>query len=198
MGKKIFMYDSFGNEFYACEFEGLDANGKPRLTIVTPGCPVENFLEYLDLMEESPIDYNLLCEQGMEAASKQVVEMMAQIYLNANRPFERMAERLEDMRKWGISYGRDQQRVTVSIYEYEDKEKQSTSYRFDLKVGDTYVENFKKFNDVKDIVMKLTGFFFYIENQVHIPVKKYLEVKESLKKQVMRHSTNLFDDIETI
>ncbi len=198
MAKKIFMYDSFGDEFYACEFEGLDANGKPRLTIVTPGRPIENFLEYLDLMEESPIDYNLLCEEGKTAASKQVVEMMAQIYVNANRPFERMAERLEDMRKWGICYGRDQQRVTVRMYEYEEVKTQSTSYRFDLKVGDRFVEGFKKFDDVKDIVMKLTGFFFFIENQVHIPVKKCLEVSESLKKQVMRHSTNLFDDVETI
>lgn len=198
MAKKIYLYDSFGNEFYACEFEGLDANGKPRLTVMTPGYPVENFLEYLDLMEESPIDYNLLCEEGKTAASKQMVEMMAQIYVNANCPFDRMAERLEDMREWGISYGRNQQRVTVRIYEYEDNEKQRTSYRFNLKVGDTFVDNFKNFDDVKDIVMKLTGFFFYIENQVHIPVRKCLEVSESLKKQVMRHSSNLFEEVETI
>lgn len=198
MAKKIFMYDSFGNEFYACVFEGLDANGKPRLTIMTPGCPVENFLDYLDLMEESPIDFNLLCEEGKTAASKQIVEMMAQIYVKANCPFERMTERLEDMRKWGIGYGRDQQRVTVRIYEYEDNEKQRTSYRFNLKVGDTFVDNFKNFDDVKDIVVKLTGFFFYIENQVHIPVRKCLEVSESLKKQVMRHSSNLFEEVETI
>ena len=198
MGKKIFMYDSFGDEFYACEFEGLDANGKPRLTIMTPGCPVESFSDYLDLMEESPIDYNLLCEEGKTAASKQVVEMMAQIYVNANRPFDRMAERLEDMRKLGISYGRDQQRVTVRIYEWEEEKTQSTSYLFDLKVGDRFVESFKKFNDVKDIVMKLTGFFFYIENNVNIPVKKCLEVSESLKKQVIRHSSNMFEEVEII
>ena len=198
MAKKIYLYDSFGNEFYACEFEGLDANGKPRLTVMTPGYPVENFLDYLDLMEESPIDFNLLCEEGKTAASKQIVEMMAQIYVKANCPFERMAERLEDMRKWGIGYGRNQQRVTVRIYKYEDNEKQSSSYRFNLKVGNTFVENFKNFDDVKDIVMKLTGFFFYIENQVHIPVRKCLEVSESLKKQVMRHSSNLFEEVETI
>ena len=102
MTKKVFMFDSIGYDFYTCEFEGLDANGKPRLTIMTPGCPVESFSDYLDLMEESAIDYNLLCEEGKTAASKQVVEMMAQIYVNANRPFDRMAERLEDMRKWSL------------------------------------------------------------------------------------------------
>ena len=72
------------------------------------------------------------------------------------------------------------------------------AFDFDLKVGDRFVENFKKFDDVKDIVMKLTGFFFYIENNVNIPVKKCLEVSESLKKQVMRQSTNLFEEVETI
>lgn len=194
--KKVFLYDSSGNEIYACEYEGLDTNGKPRLTIMTPGCPVENFMEYLDQMEACPIDYNLLCEEGKTAASKQVVEMMAQIYVNESRPFDRMAERLEDMRKWGISYGRDQQRVTVKIYEWEEEKTQRNSYFFDLKVGDRLIENFKKFDNVKDIVMKLTGFFFYIENNVHIPVKKCLEVSESLKKLMTRHVPDMFDEIE--
>lgn len=198
MAQKIYLYDSYGYDFYTCEFEGLDANGKPRLTIMTPGCPVGNFLEHLDIMEESPCDYNLLCEADKSAASKLVVEMMAQIYLNANRPFEKMAERLEEMRKWGINYDCDLTRVTVRVSEFENKEPQGSSYYLDLKVGDRYVECVKRLKDLKEIIVKLGEFFFFIENRAQIPLKKYLETSDQLKKIVMRQSSNLFDEVETI
>ena len=198
MAKKVFLYDSYGYEFYTCEFEGLDVNGKPRLTIMTPGCPVENFLEHLDDLSEAPCDYFLLCEEGKPADSKLVFEMMWQIYQNAYRPFERMSDRLEEIRKCDISYERELQRVKVRIFEYDDEETKSKSYRLIMYAGDRFVGDNYFFKDVKDIVVKLSEFFFFIENHIHLPVKKYLEVNESLKKQVMRHSKNLFDEVEII
>ena len=198
MTKKVFLYDSYGYDFYTCEFEGLDANGKPRLTIMTPGCPVENFLEHLDYLSEAPCDYFLLCEEGKPADPKLVFEMMWLIFQNAYSPFERMSERLEEMRKCDISYEHELQRVKVRMFEYDDEETKSKSYRLIMYAGDRFVGDDYFFKDVKDIIVKLGEFFFYIENHVHIPIKKYLEVSESLKKQVMRHSTNLFDDVEII
>ena len=97
----------------------------------------------------------------------------------------------------GINYSRDLQRVKVKIHDFVDEESKGKSYCLMMYVGNKFAANCT-YKDVKDIIVKLCEFFFFIENQVHIPVKKYLEVKESLKKQVMRHSTNLFDDIETI
>ena len=198
MTKKVFLYDSYGYDFYTCEFEGLEANGKPRLTIMTPGCPVENFLEHLDYISEAPCDYFLLCEEGKPADPKLVFEMMWQIFQNACSPFERMSERLEEMRKCDIGYERELQRVKVRLFEYDDEETKSKSYRLIMYAGNRIVGDDCFFKDVKDIIVKLGEFFFYIENHVHIPIKKYLEVSESLKKQVMRHSTNLFDDVEII
>lgn len=198
MTKKVFLYDSYGYDFYTCEFEGLDANGKPRLTIMTPGCPVENFLEHLDDLDEAPCDYFLLCEEGKPADPKLVFEMMWQIFQNVCSPFERMSERLEEMRKCDISYERELQRVKVRLFEYDDEETKSKSYRLIMYAGDRFVGDNYFFKDVKDIVVKLSEFFFFIENHIHLPVKKYLEVNESLKKQVMRHSTNLFDEVEII
>ena len=198
MAKKIYLYDSYGYEFYACEFEGLDANGKPRLPIMQPGCPVENFLEHLDFTGDIPVDYLLLCEEGKPADSKLVFEMMGQIFLNGVKAFDRMAERLEEMRKQGIGYAYELQKVKVRINEYDNEESQGKSYSLIMYVGDRFVGEEYDIKDVKDIITKLCGFFFFIENQVHIPVKKFLEVSESLKKQVMRHSTNLFDEVEII
>lgn len=68
----------------------------------------------------------------------------------------------------------------------------------DLKVGGRFAENTNEFKDVKDIIAKLSGLFFYIQNHVHIPLWKCLKVSESVKKQVMRHTTHMFDEIETI
>jgi hypothetical protein len=197
MAKKVFLYDSYGYDFYACEFDGLDAEGKPRLTIMTPGCPVENFLESSDIMND-PRGYYLLCEEGKTADSEQVVEMLMQIFMNGNHPYERMIQRMEMMRKWGISYGCELQRLTVMISECKNEETQRISYLLDLKVGGRFAENTNEFKDVKDIIAKLSGFFFYIQNHVHIPLWKCLEVSESVKKQVMRHTTHMFDEIETI
>ena len=75
MAKKIFIYDTFGVGFFICDFEGLDEDGKPRLTIMTPGCPVQNFREYTKTYAEEELDYHLLCVEGQPADSKYVVEM---------------------------------------------------------------------------------------------------------------------------
>ena len=200
---EIFSQQSFfqpyrGYDFYTCDFEGLDTNGKPRLTIMQPGCPVKNFLEHLDIIGEDPNDYQLLCEEGKQADSRLVFEMLWQMFQNVYRPFERMTERMEQMRKCGINYDRELQRVTVRVFEYDDEETQSKSYRLIIYAGDRFVGDDCKFKDIKDIIVKLSDFFFFIENHLHIPLKKHLETSESLKKQVMHHSTNLFDEVNII
>ena len=197
MAKKVYLYNSFGYDFLTCDFEGLDTEGKPRLTILTPGLSVMSFKDYIDFMLLDSGDYHLLCEEGKPAESKLVFEMLGQIFLNSNHPFEYMSDRLEEMRKCGISYDRDLQRVRIRIFEYDDEKAKSKSYRMIMYVGDRYVGEDIKCKDVKDIIVKLCGFFFFIENHVHIPLKKYLEVSESLKKQVMRHSPDMFDEIKT-
>ena len=109
-----------------------------------------------------------------------------------------MTERMEQMRKCGINYDRELQRVTVRIFEYDDEETQSKSYRLIIYAGDRIVGDDWKFKDIKDIIVKLGEFFFYIENRVQIPLKKYLETSDKLKRQIMRQSPNLFDDVVTI
>ena len=57
MAKKVYLVDSTGYEFFICEFEGMGSDNRPRLTIMTPGRPVENFLTHLDYYGEDPKDY---------------------------------------------------------------------------------------------------------------------------------------------
>lgn len=199
--KKVYLFDSFGYDFYACEFDGLDADGKPRLTIMTPGCPVENFRDRLEVTEESEYDYYLLCEEGKLADSKLIVEMLGQIFLNNFRPYERLSARLEEMRKWGIDYDRNLQKLTVRILEYDDEESNSVKYRLMMFIGEQYHyvgEGEDMFDSLKEICSKLSGFFYFIESQTNIPLKKHLEVSESLKKQMMRISSNVFDTIDVL
>lgn len=201
MAKKVYLFDSFGYDFYACEFDGLDADGKPRLTIMTPGCPVENFRDRLEVTEESEYDYYLLCEEGKLADSKLIVEMLGQIFLNNFRPYERLSARLEEMRKWGIDYDRNLQKLTVRILEYDDEESNSVKYRLMMFIGEQYHyvgEDEDMFDSLKEICSKLSGFFYFIESQTNIPLKKHLEVSESLKKQMMRISSNVFDTIDVL
>lgn len=196
MTKKVFLYDTLGTAFFICDFEGLDEDGKPRLTIMTPGYPVQNFLEYTKSYRENELDYYLLCVEGQPADSKYVVEMLGQVFINSNHPYDSLSARLEEMRKYGICYDQEQQKLTIRILEYDDKESKSVKYRMTLFVGDLnlYVgEGEGMYDSLSEIVSKLSGFFFFIENQTHIPLKKHLQASESVKKQVKRISPNLFD-----
>ena len=107
MAKKVYLVDSTGYDFFICEFEGMGSDNRPRLTIMTPGRPVENFLTHLDYYGEDYKDYYLLGEEGQQADAALVVEMMGQIILRDMNNFSRMAARMELMRKNGISYSRE-------------------------------------------------------------------------------------------
>lgn len=199
MTKKIYLYDFYGQSFYACESEGLDANGIPRLTIMTPGRPVVNLLEHLDINGEDSGNYLLLCEEGKPADSKLVIEMLGQILLNNLNPYEKMSDRLDEMRKYGIIYDREQQLVKFSIYEYDNEGSKSKKFRLIMYVGDNrYVSESDDFDSINDIIITLSGFFFYVEQQFQIPIKKRLEVQNHLKKQVTSKYADLFDEIRTI
>lgn len=198
MAKKVFLYDSFGAAFFNCEFDGLDAEGNPRLTIMTPGYPVESFLDYLEANGEDVLDYYLLCEEDKPADSKLVVEMLGQVFLNNFCPNERLSARLEEMRKWGIDYDRELQKLTVRILECKDEETMSVKYRLLMYIGEQYHyigEGEEMYDNLKEISSKMSGFFYFIESQTHIPLKKCLEVSESLKKQMERIASNVFDRI---
>ena len=194
--KIIFIYDTFGTALFCCGFEGLDEDGKPRLTIMTPGCPVQNFHEYTETFRENPHDYYFLCEEGKSADSKFVVEMMGQILINSNHPYERLSARLDEMRKYGISYDQEQQKLMIRILEVNDIESKSVKYRMTMFIGelDLYVgEGEGMYDSLREIVSKLSGFFLFIENQTHIPLRKHLLTTESIEKQVKRIAPNLFD-----
>ncbi len=196
MAKKIYLFDSFGGEFYSCLFEGLDEDGKPRLTNLTPGQPVENFLNLLGVNGENILDYHLLCEEGQPADTKMVVAMLGQICLYGIFAYERMSNRLNELRKYGIIYNQDLQKLRVRIHEFDDKESDSVKYRVLMYVGDYYIgDGNVLFNSLSEIVSKLAGFIFFIEGQTHIPLMKCLETNEEIKKQIKRISPNLFDEI---
>lgn len=197
--KKVFLYNLLGSAFFICEFDGLDANGKPRLTIMTPGCSVENFYDDLEKNGEYDFNYYLLCEEGKQADSKLIVEMLGQVFLNSIRPYDRLSARLEEMRKWGIDYDHDLQKLTVRILEYDDEETNSVKYRLIMYIGEQYRyigEGDDMYDNLKDICSKLSGFFYFIESETHIPLKKYLEVSESLKMKMERIASNVFDRIK--
>lgn len=199
MAKKIYLYDSHGYDFYTCSLEGFTPEGMPRLIIMSPGRPVENFLEHLNINGEDPGDYLLLCEEGKPADSKLVIEMLGQILLNTLHPYERMSERLDEMRKNGINYDRELQLVKFRIYDYDNEESKSKKYRLIIHVGDSrYVGESYDYDKINDIVVLLSGFFFYVEQQFQIPIKKRLEVEAHLKKLVTCHFADLFDEIKTI
>ena len=197
MAKKVYLVDSTGYDFFICEFEGLGSDNKPRLTIMMPGSPVENFLEHLDLYGEAPEDYYLLCEEGKQADAALVVEMMGQIILRGMNNFSRMAARMELMRKNGISYSREMQKVTIMVMEDKIDVTGDVTYRANMYIGEElhFVSESDNYESIGDIMLMLRNFFCFIEDQMHIPLRKRLEVPASLKNSCKRYCPSLFDEI---
>lgn len=197
MAKKIYLVDSTGYDFFICEFEGLGSDNKPRLTIMMPGSPVENFLEHLDLYGEAPEDYYLLCEEDKQADAALVVEMMGQIILRDMNNFSRMAARMELMRKNGISYSREMQKLTIMVLEGKDHETGDVTYRANMYIGEElhFVSESDNYESIGDIMLLMRNFFCFIEDQMHIPLRKRLEVPASLKNSCKRYCPSLFDEI---
>ena len=196
MAKKVYLIDSTGYEFFICEFEGMGSDNRPRLTIMTPGRPVENFLTHLDYYSENPKDYYLLGEEGKQVDATLVIEMMWQILMRGFDSFHKMALRKEEMRKNGISYGRDLQKVQIVIHEVKTNGTGDVRYRVDMFVEDGRVlTDNTKYDDIHDIIRNLRGFFYFIEEQMCIPLRKRLEVPASLKNSCKRYCPSLFDEI---
>ena len=198
MAKKIYLVDSEGFGFFICEYDGLGSDNKPRLTIMMPGSPVENFLEHLDLYGEDPENYYLLCEEGKQADATLVVEMMGQIILRDMNNFSRMAARMELMRKNGISYSREMQKVTIMVMEDKNDVTGDVTYRANMYIGEElhFVSESDNYESIGDIILILRNFFCFVEDQMHIPLRKRLEVPASLKNSCKRYCPNVFDEID--
>ena len=196
--KKIYLYDSFGYDFYTCLYEGLDADGKPRLTIMTPGQPVENFTERLQDTAESMCDYCLLCEEGKQADSASVVEMLGDIFLYSSQQNKRIPARLEEMRKLGIDQSRDLQKLTVSIAELDVESPLDKKYRLSMSLGDRdrYIGECRDFEYLNELLAKLCNFIYLIEDRAGIPLKKKLRSNGDLMKQIKKKMPDLFDVYE--
>ena len=197
MAKKIYLVDSTGYDFFICEFEGMGSDNRPRLTIMTPGRPVENFLTHLDHYGENPKDYYLLGEEGKQIDATLVVEMMGQILMRGFDSFHKMALRMEEMRKNGISYNREQQELSIVIVEVKDPKTGGARYRVDMFVGENgrMMSDGVNYESIGDIMLMLRNFFCFIEDQMHIPLRKRLEVPASLKNSCKRYCPSLFDEI---
>lgn len=198
MAKKVYLVDSTGYEFFICDFEGMGLDNRPRLTIMTPGRPVENFLTHLDYYGEDYKDYYLLGEEGKQVDATLVIEMMGQILIRGFDSFHKMALRMEEMRKNGISYNRELQELSIVIVEVKDPKTGGARYRVDMFVGENgrMMSDGVNYESIGDIMLILRNFFCFIEGQMCIPLRKILHVEEHLKKQFKHYCPTVFDEID--
>ena len=198
MAKKVYLVDSTGYDFFICEFEGMGSDNRPRLTIMTPGRPVENFLTHLDYYGEDYKDYYLLGEEGKQIDATLVIEMMGQILIRGFDSFHKMALRMEEMRKNGISYDRELQKLQIVIHEVKTNGTEDVRYRVDMFVGENgrMMSDGVNYESIGDIMLILRNFFCFIEGQMCIPLRKILHVEEHLKKQFKHYCPTVFDEID--
>ena len=199
--KKVFLYDEFGLDLLLCEFTGLNQKGKPQFVVKTPGKPLMSLEDYQSkiLINNNPLD--LLCEEGEKVDSMTMLIMMGiYVFDESGGSNLGICERIDEMKRLGIDWSHEMQRLTLKVYQPSQKLAGKGDYVMDLSVG-AYCEHEVAFSDhvtdLEDTFWKLRLFFLMIEKHLDIPLRKTLVIDKELRDKVKKSTLEMFDEIET-
>ena len=193
--KELIMYVEGGRGLLKCALAGVGQTGKPQLIVLTPSVRVD-MLERFKLFETS--ETFLLCEVGEKADSETVLNMLSGIFKYHDEGLgERFREYHDEMNRLGVELRKDHIVITTMI-------------DLDNKVGDGHVlvrlttgaselkpllydSNYK---NVNELLRKLRFFFYFVEEELGIPVNKRLKILRDLAKKMRRMDKDMFDYVE--
>ena len=198
--KKVFLYDEFGLDLLLCEFTGLNQKGKPQFVVKTPGKPLMSLEDYQSkiLINNNPLD--LLCEEGEKVDSMTMLMMMGVFVFDVSEGTNpSMGERIDEMKRLGINWSHEMQKLTISVIEPNRKLAGKGDYIMDIGIGD-YREHDVAYSDrvtdLNDMFWKLRMFFLMVEKQLEIPLRKTLVISKELREKVKKSTLELFDEVE--
>lgn len=198
--KKIYLYESGGEAFLACQFAGCNAEGKTRLLVTTPGKPVINLEDYCAQKRIDISKMNMLCEEGENVESWNLITMLIPFFGKGNDLGMLIVDRLDLIKRLGIAWNHEQMKMNIIITSSVDQEDGKRVFYFYVILNDTNIMNagfYDSFKDLFHIFDMLRTFFFIIENRAGVPLKKHLITDKSIRRDAAKTISNLFDDIST-
>lgn len=198
--KKLYLFDDFGVALILCEFAGLDQDGKPQFVVKTPGKPLMSLEDYQEKVLYNNNPLLVLCEEGEKVDSMTMLMMMGVFVFDVSEGTNpSMGERIDEMKRLGINWSHEIQKLTISVIEPNRKLAGKGDYIMDIGIGE-YREHDVAYSDrvtdLNDIFWKLRMFFLVVEKQLEIPLRKTLVISKELREKVKKSTLELFDEVE--
>ena len=168
--------------------------------VKTPGKPLMSLEDYQEKVLYNNNPLLVLCEEGEKVDSMTMLMMMGVFVFDVSEGTNpSMGERIDEMKRLGINWSHEIQKLTISVIEPNRKLAGKGDYIMDIGIGD-YREHDVAYSDrvtdLNDMFWKLRMFFLVVEKQLEIPLRKTLVISKELREKVKKSTLELFDEVE--
>lgn len=193
--KGIFYDENCG--FIRCMIESSDSEGKPRITVVSQGRPVQSLEDYSKA--ELSTEFRLLCLDGETVTSTTMASVLATAVNNMVSPSgEYIQVCLRKLRQMQLKWEKTPVRLAICVSS-ETYINNQTRYGFEVRDCDTYdllgeiIVTRRTLSEMFEFVNALV---VGLEEEAEIPVEKLvLDISDKLRKATDERYLDVFDEI---
>jgi len=196
--RKAFFYETLGGFLHTCMFAGLDNEGHAQWMMVDQGGEVMTLSQYIEQYEMECDAIRLLCLEGEKIESSTMAFLLGETIIgNVYNPCV-LNERIEQLRRWGLSWYRDPLTMSVHVLEYQNESKGRLNYRFYITgYGLGIVTEADDFDSMEELMELVRQYFAALEFKAGIVIeKKGLAGPDDVLAKISAKDRELFDHAE--
>lgn len=171
--RKAYFFEMFGGYLHTCMFAGFDNEGHAQWLMADQGDEVMTLSQYIELNALESDAMRLLCFEGEKIESKTMAYLLGDTInyniVNASN----LNDRIEQLRRWGLTWYRDPLRMSVHLLEYWDESSGLFYYRFYiLGEGIGVVTEADNFDSLKELMEFVRQYFSALEFKAGIAIER--------------------------
>ena len=193
--RKALFYETFGGFLHKCMFAGLDNKGNAQWMMVSQGDEVITIDQYIEMNAIEVYSIRLLCLEGEKIESKTMALLLGET-INCNFcDVSAMDDRIEQLRRWGLSWYRDPLTMSVHVTEYQNEPKGRLNYRFYITgKGIGFVTEADDFDSLEELMELVRQYFAALEFKAGITIeKRELAGPDNVLAKVSAKDREMFD-----
>ena len=196
--KRAILFEKDGGYLHKCIFAGLDNEGNAHWVMTDQGEELMTLSKYRKYNFFDDDEMFLLCMEGEKVESKTMSMFLGAVIRGYRFKTSVLSERIETLRRWGISWRRDPLRMTVSVIGYWDDDRGCQCYRFYISEGDlgdvADADNFDSVDALMDFVFE---YFSVLEFEAAITVtSKKLDADSEVLEEMRKEDLEMFDNVD--
>lgn len=198
--KRAILFEKDGGYLHKCMFAGLDNEGNAQWVMTDQGDEMMTLSQYrkYNLLDDD--EMLLLCMEGEKVESKTMSMFLGAVIRGYRFNTSFLSERIETLRRWGISWRREPLRMTVSVMGYWDDDRGCQCYRFYILEENLGVvadaDNFDSVDALMDFVFE---YFSVLEFEAAVTVtSKRLDADSEVLETMRKEDLRMFDNVDLL